>query len=137
MRMRAHPPLQAQPRPKRWVAKILLWTVVAALVIVACTALMYVLMQQPVSQLETVVEKARRWKLVSVAVQALVAVAVVAAWPSVAAWCGRRAVIQQHEVVELVAARWKVAAMLGIYLVLVALGPVELARLAGSLLNGG
>ncbi|CAN7763792.1 hypothetical protein LJR039_007211 [Pseudorhodoferax sp. LjRoot39] len=120
----------------RRVAAVLLWGIVALLVVVACTALMYALMQQPVSQLESVVERVRRWKLASVAFQTLVCVAIVAAWPSVVVWCRRRAVIQEHEVVQVIAARWKAAALLGTYLSLVAMGPAEMFRLAGSLFQG-
>lgn len=137
MRMRSHQQPGERPRPTRRSVKILLWSMVAVLVIVACTALMYLLMQQPVSQLETLVDRVRRWKLAGVVVQTLVVVATVAGWPSVVAWCRRQGVIQEHEVAPVVAARWKVATMLGIYLVLVAMGPVELVRLAGSLFQAG
>lgn len=138
MRMGAQKQKGTHARSKlgRRVVTVVLWSIVAVLVVVACTALMYALMQQPVSQLESVVERVRRWKLASVAVQTLVCVAIVAAWPSVVAWCRRRAVIQEHEVVQAIAARWKAAAVLGTYLVLVVMGPAEMFRLAGSLFQG-
>ena len=138
MRMGAQKQKETHARSQRGrrVAALLLWGIVALLVAVACTALMYALMQQPVSQLEGVVERVRRWKLASVAVQTLVCVAIVAAWPAVVAWCRRKAVIPEHEVGRAIASRWKVAALLGTYLLLVAMGPAEMFRVAGSLFQG-
>jgi hypothetical protein len=120
----------ALPKPKRRFFKYLLWMLAATLVVLAGCILMYALLQQPVSQLEGVVDSVRRWKLVSVGLQTVAAVALVAAWPTVCAWCARKGVIEERDLAGLVAARPKVAALLGTYLALVAVGPVELVRLS-------
>lgn len=135
MRMPAHRQLEptAPPKTKRRFFKYLSWILAAMLVILAGCVLMYLLLQQPVSQLEGVVDSVRRWKLASVGLQAVAAVAVVAGWPTVCAWCARKGVIEERDLAGMVAARSKVAGLLGAYLILVAMGPVELVRLSGLL----
>nr|WP_145550039.1 hypothetical protein [Variovorax boronicumulans] len=135
MRVPAHRELEptAPPKPKRRFGKYLSWILSAMLVLLAGCILMYLLLQQPVSQLEGVVNSVRRWKLASVGLQTVGAVAIVAGWPTVCAWCARKGVVEERDLAGMVAARTKVAGLLGAYLVLVAMGPVELVRLGGLL----
>lgn len=135
MRMPSHQHLApaAASKSKARFFKYLLWILAALLGILAGCILMYALLQQPVSNLEGLVDSVRRWKLVSVGLQSVAAVALVAAWPKVCAWGARKGVIEEGEVAGVVAARTKVAGLLGTYLVLVAMGPAELVRLSGLL----
>jgi hypothetical protein len=94
---------------------------------------MAVLLQQPLGGLESAVETASRWRKVGVAIQAAFAGAVLWRWPSIARWCGERGVVRRDEVPVLEAARWKVAVLLGVYLVLAAGGLSAVAGLFASL----
>lgn len=116
------------PRRRRWAVWVV-WLAFGALITVVAAAVMAILLQQPVTQLESVVEQVRRWKYVGVLVQALVALAIVLRWSAIAAWAARKGVIEEREVETVVAARWKVVALLVVYL-LVTIGPGEMTRLA-------
>lgn len=128
----------AGPRPqgtrgrRRWV-RWAGWIVLAALLFGVCLTVMVVLLQQPLGGLESAVETARRLRKVGVAIQAAIAGLVLWRWPSIARWCGERGVVLREEVPVLEAARWKVAAVLGIYLVLAAGGLSAVAGLFASL----
>ncbi|HVR50530.1 MAG TPA: hypothetical protein VMS38_12385 [Pseudorhodoferax sp.] len=104
------------------------WLAFGALIAMVAAAVMAILLQQPVKDLESVVEQVRRWKYVGVLVQALVALAIVLRWSAIAAWAARKGVIKAHEVETVIAARWKVVALLVVYL-LVTIGPGEITRL--------
>lgn len=115
-------------RRRRWGLR-LAWLAFGALIAVVAAAVMTILLQQPVTQLESVVDQVRRWKYVGVLAQALVALAIVLRWRAIAAWALRKGVIAEHEVEAVIAARWKVVVLLVAYL-LVTIGPGELTRLA-------
>lgn len=118
----------APPRRRRWAAWAM-WLAFGALIAVVAAAVMAILLQQPVTQLESVVDQVRRWKYVGVLIQALVALAIVSRWSVIAAWAARQGVIAENEVGTVIAARWKVVALLVVYL-LVTIGPGEMTRLA-------
>lgn len=106
-----------------------MWLAFGALIAVVAAAVMAILLQQPVTQLKSVVDQVRRWKYVGVLIQALVALAIVLRWSAIAAWAARQGVIAENEVGTVIAARWKVVALLVVYL-LVTIGPAEMTRLA-------
>ena len=117
------------PRRRRRWGLWLAWLAFGALIAVVAAAVLTILLQQPVAQLESVVDQVRRWKTVGVLAQALVALAIVLRWSAIAAWASRKGVIAEHEVEAVIAARWKVVVLLVVYL-LVTIGPGELTRLA-------
>lgn len=117
------------PRCQRQWGLWLTWLAFGVLIAVVGAAVMMVLLQQPVAQLESVGDQVRRWKYVGVLAQALVGLAIVLRWGAIAAWASRKGVVAEHEVEAVIAARWKVVVLLVVYL-LVTIGPVELTRLA-------
>jgi hypothetical protein len=122
----------APPRVRRW-GRWVAWTAVGALLAVVAVAVMQILLQQPVSELEHIVAQVRRLKFVGAGLQASAALLIFLRWPSVATWAARKGILREHEVATVAAARLKVAALLLAYVLLVAIGAGELGRLAAAL----
>jgi hypothetical protein len=125
-------PEGAPPHVRRW-GRWVAWTAVGTLLAIVAVAVMLILLQQPVSELEHIVAQARRLKFIGAGLQALAAFWIVLRWPLVAARAARKGVIREHEVATVVAARQKVAALLLAYVLLVAIGAGELGRLAAAI----
>jgi len=90
---------------------------------------MAVLLQQPASDLARIEQRVRRLKYVGVLVQLLLVASIGAFWRPIVDWGRTRGVVKAFEYERVLALRWKVVAFLGVFILVVVIGPGEIHRL--------
>lgn len=111
-------------RLRRWLG----YSAFVLALLVASLMLLYVLLQQPESEVLDIAARVHSFKTFGVLIQICMVAAVVMAWRQIVDLGLRRGIVVEREYEKVLALRWKVFAFLTAYLVLVPIGPDTIYR---------